>query len=79
MRVVAGFGYWISLCIVLISGIELFLTARYGFSLLPDSPFLIWSKIHGLGLYFLLTFLLLRLFYSIRDYTRRMRPYLYSP
>ncbi|MCZ6474544.1 MAG: hypothetical protein O6934_14020 [SAR324 cluster bacterium] len=79
MRVVAGLGYWISLCAVLISGIEMFMTARYGYSLLPDSPFLIWSKIHGLGLYYLLAFLLLRLFYSIRDYTRRMRPYLYSP
>ncbi len=79
LRLFAGAGYWIALWAVLISGLEALAAGRYGVSLLPGSPALAWSKIHGMMFYYLLGFLILRLFYWVREYGRHVRPYLFSP
>ena len=72
-------GYWLTLAVVLITGIETFVEFRYGFSILPDSLPLAWAKLHSLSFFFFPAFLLLRLFYWSRAYLKEIRPYLRSP
>ena len=72
-------GYWITLILLLFTGLEALLAARYGTSLLPGQPPMSWIKIHSLAFHFLPGFLLLRLFYLGRAYLLKIRPYLYGP
>jgi hypothetical protein len=72
-------GYWITLILLLSTGLEALLADRYGISLLFSQPSMSWIKLHSLAFHFLPGFLLLRLFYGGRAYLRKIRPYLYSP
>lgn len=72
-------GYWITLTLLVFTGLEALLADRYGASLLPGQPPMSWIKLHSLAFHFLPGFLLLRIFYRGRAYLRQIRPYLYSP
>ena len=72
-------GYWVTLSITIVTGIELILNVRYGLSILPSAPPLPWAKVHSLAFFYLLGFLVLRLFYWSRTYLKEILPYLRSP
>ena len=72
-------GYWATLSITIVTGIEAFLKTRHGISILPSAPPLPWAKVHSLAFFYLLGFLVLRLFYWSRAYLKEILPYLRSP
>lgn len=72
-------GYWATLSIAIVTGIEALLKSRYGLSILPSAPALPWAKVHSLAFFYLPAFLLLRLFYWSRTYLKEILPYLRSP
>lgn len=72
-------GYWATLALMLITGIEALVESRYGISILPGGLPLAWARLHGLTFFFFPAFLFLRLFYWSRVYLKEIRPYLRSP
>ena len=71
--------FWVALGTVLISGLELFVAARHGFTLTGFRPGLGWGGIHAIGTLYLVGFLILWGFTRWRNALRSLRDYLYSP
>ena len=71
--------FWVALGAVLISGLELFVAARHGFSLTGFRPGLGWGGVHAIGTLYLVGFLILWGYSRWRNALRSLRAYLYSP
>jgi hypothetical protein len=71
--------FWAVLAIVLVSGVESALHARYGTSVLPGHLPLPWIKVHSIATYYLLAVVVLRVFLWSRSFLRLVLPYLRRP
>ena len=71
--------FWVALGAVLISGLELFVAARHGFTLTGFRPGLGWGGVHAIGTLYLVGFLILWGYTRWKNALRSLRAYLYSP
>ena len=71
--------FWMALGAVLISGLELFVAARYGFTLTGFRPGLGWGGVHAIGTLYLVGLLILWGYSRWKSALRSLRAYLYSP
>lgn len=71
--------YWLSLWVLILSGLEVYMAQRYNASFLPWGSRLTWQLTHQIAMPYFFAFFLLLGYFRLRDALLRLRDYLVSP